>query len=142
MRFLSSAFAFAFALVLLAGDVRSEDPFASAASLTAGRAVKRSSKDGTLTADDRARIRTMGLSSADAAVVVLRKIPKTDVAKQLARLRTLARSVDGFAPSGACDGITSEGEGRGLCTGSVDGPLGRVSARMPVAARLDRKSVV
>lgn len=105
---------------------------------TTAHAERRSSKDNTLTAEDRAQFRAMGLGTADAAVVVTRRIPITDRERQLARLRTLTRSVDGFAPSGACDGITSEGEGRGLCTGSVDGPLGRVSARMPVAARLSQ----
>lgn len=105
---------------------------------TSAHAERRSSKENNLTAEDRAHFRAMGLASPDAAVVVTRRIPRKDRERQLARLRTLTRAVDGFAPSGACDGIVSEGDGRGLCTGSVDGPLGRVSARMPVAARLSQ----
>jgi len=103
---------------------------------TAAHADRRSSKDNTLTSEDRAQFRALGIATPDAAVVITRRIPMTNRDRQLARVRTLSRSVDGFAPSGACDGIVSEGEGRGLCTGSVDGPLGRVSARMPVAAKL------
>jgi hypothetical protein len=39
-------------------------------------------------------------------------------------------------PSGACDAIVSEGDYRALCLGTVDGPLGRVPVRMPVAAKV------
>jgi hypothetical protein len=53
-------------------------------------------------------------------------------------LAALSRSVEGFAPSGACEGIVSQGDGRGLCTGTVAGPLGRVPARVPVAAKLSQ----
>lgn len=112
--------------------------FATTADAEVGKPVRRSSKDNTLTNEDRAQLRAMGLANADAAVVIVRRIPFTDRERQLARVRALARSVDGFAPSGACDGIVSEGEGRGLCTGSVDGPLGRIVARMPVAAKLSQ----
>jgi hypothetical protein len=104
--------------------------------LARGASVRRTSLDGTLTADDKQRLRALGLGKLHSAAVVLHRIPKTDPAKQLARLRKLARAVDGFAPSGACDGITAEGDGKGLCTGSVDGPLGKIPVRMPVGAKL------
>lgn len=83
-------------------------------------------------------MRAIGISEVDSGVVVLRKIGNVDEAQIEQRLRTLTKSVDGFAPSGACDAITSEGEGAGLCTGSVDGPLGRVPVRMPVVASYTR----
>jgi hypothetical protein len=117
-------------------------PFESGANAAAlpqlarGQSVRRSSLDGTLNADDRSRLGALGLGKMHSAAVVLHRIPKTDQARQVARLKKLVRSVDGFAPSGACDGITSEGEGTGLCTGSVDGPLGKIPVRMPVAAKL------
>jgi hypothetical protein len=103
--------------------------------LSRGREVRRSSADGTLSAEDQARIRAMGLRS-DAAVVVLRRIPKNNAARQLARLRVLAHHVDGFTPSGACAQVRSEGDGVGLCLGSVDGPFGKIPARVPVSATL------
>ncbi len=112
-------------------------PFETPANLVAtGASVKRTSLDGTLTADDRGRLRALGLGKMHSAAVVLHHIPKTDAARQISRLRMLAHRVDGFDPSGACDRITAEGDGTGLCTGSVDGPLGRIPVRMPVAARL------
>jgi len=104
--------------------------------LAGGASVKRSSHDGTLTPDDRFRLRALGLSALHSGVVALHKIPKTDASRQIARFRKLARAVEGFSPSGACDEIVAEGEGSGLCTGSVDGPLGKVPVRMPFAAKL------
>jgi hypothetical protein len=104
--------------------------------LARGATVRRSSLEGNLTQDDKQRLRALGLGTMHSAAVVLHRIPKTDAARQLARLKKLSQRVDGFAPSGACDGITSDGEGTGLCTGSVDGPLGRIPVRMPVAAKL------
>jgi len=112
-------------------------PFETPANVVAtGASVRRTSLDGTLTADDRGRLRALGLGKMHSAAVVLHHIPKTDAARQIARLRVLAHRVDGFDPSGACDRITSEGDGTGLCTGSVDGPIGRIPVRMPVSARL------
>ena len=93
-------------------------------------------QDGSLTADDRARLSQLGLRRLHAGAVATHKIPKTDAARQVARLRSLARSVGQFAPSEACDGIVSQGEGTGLCTGHVDGPLGKVPVRMPVSTRV------
>jgi hypothetical protein len=132
-------------LACLASDAAAADltgtPFASCpnnvaiAELERGRVVRRSSAAGTLTDDDRQRLGTLGMGTA-AAVVVLHRIPRVDDGRQAARLRALARSLDGFNPSGACDAIVSEGDYKALCLGSVDGPLGRVSARMPVASTL------
>jgi hypothetical protein len=140
----------AFAVCLLAfltadvasADARAGTPFdlgANAAALpklAQGGVVTRTLADGTLTADDRFRFRALGLAHAQSAAVVLHKIKRTDGARQIARLRSLVRSVDQFAPSEACDRIVSTGESKGLCSGRVDGPFGKVSVRMPVAARL------
>lgn len=104
--------------------------------LAQGATIKRTSEGGTLTADDRFRLRGLGLPSMHSAAVVLHEIPRTDGARQIARLRTLARSLDQFAPSDVCDRIIATGESRGLCTGRVDGGLGKVSIRMPVAAKI------
>jgi hypothetical protein len=98
----------------------------------------RSTSAGNLTNDDRAKMRAIGIAKVDSGVVVLRKIGKVDEARITNRIRTLVKSVDGFAPSGACDGITAEGEGIGLCTGSVEGPIGRIPVRMPVAAAFSK----
>ena len=104
--------------------------------LAQGATVKRTLADGTLTADDKFRFRALGLPHMHSAAVVLHKIPRTDGARQVARLRTLVRSLDQFAPSEACDGIVATGEAKGMCTGHVDGPIGKVPVRMPVAAKL------
>ena len=104
--------------------------------LARGAAARRQSTDGTLTPDDRARLRALGLGRLHSGAVVLHKIPRRDPSRQLARLRRLVRAVGGFAPSEACDGIVTTGDGTGLCTRSVDGPLGRVPVRMPVSAKL------
>jgi len=137
------------AVVTLAGASASADesqlrgtPFeagpnaAAVPQLVKGGTVRRSSQDGTLTQDDKQRLRALNLSTLHSAAVVLHRIPKTDAARQIARLKKLSQRVDGFAPSGACDGITSDGDGTGVCTGSVDGPIGRIPVRMPVAAKL------
>jgi hypothetical protein len=104
--------------------------------LAKGDVVRRSSLDGTLTADDRARVRALGLERLDGAAVVLRFVPKIDPSRQLDRLRALTRFVEGFMPSGLCDSITAEGESRGLCTGTVDGPLGKALVRLPFTTEL------
>jgi hypothetical protein len=103
--------------------------------LARGASVRRQSANHTLTPDDRARLGGLGLGTLHSAAVVLHKIPKRDAA-QLDRLRALTRSVGGFSPSEACDGIVTQGVGVGLCTGSVDGPIGRIPVRMPVSAKL------
>lgn len=108
--------------------------FSLSAAADDARPVVRASYAGTLTNQDRASMRAIGISDVDSGVVVIRKIGAVDEARIERRLRALAKSLEGFAPSGACDAITSEGEGAGLCTGSADGPLGRVPVRMPVAA--------
>src|SRR5205823_848269 len=70
------------------------------------------------------------------AVVVLHKVVRTDGARQLARLRMLAHALDQLGPSEACDGIVVLGDGRGLCNGQVDGPVGKVSVRVPITATM------
>jgi hypothetical protein len=102
--------------------------------LSRGVSIRRQSTNNTLTAEDRARLGALGLRSLHAAAVSLYKIPRRD--GQMRRLRALAHAVGGFSPSEACDGIVTQGDGVGLCTGSVDGPLGRIPVRMPVSARL------
>jgi hypothetical protein len=117
-------------------------PFESGANAAAlgrlaqGATVKRSSADNTLTPEDRSRLRALNLPHAQSAAVVLHKINRTDGPRQIARLNALVRSVDKFAPSDACDGIVATGESRGVCTSHVDGPVGKVAVRMPVAAKL------
>ena len=105
--------------------------------LDAGGWVRR--EGGTLTADDRARLGTMGLGKMHSAVVALHKIPKRDAGRQMARLDGLVHAVGGFAPSEACDALVTQGDHVGLCTGTVDGPLGKVPVRMPVNAKLTRE---
>jgi hypothetical protein len=104
--------------------------------LAQGATIRRTSEGGTLTPDDRFRLRGLGLPTMHSAAVVLHEIPRTDAARQVARLRTLARSLDQFAPSDVCDHLVATGDSRGLCTGHVDGGFGKVSVRMPVAAKL------
>jgi hypothetical protein len=104
--------------------------------LAQGATIKRTSEGGTLTPDDRFRLRGLGLPSMHSAAVVLHEIPRTDGARQMARLRSLVRSLDQFAPSDVCDHLVATGESRGLCTGRVDGGFGKVSIRMPVAVKL------
>jgi hypothetical protein len=104
--------------------------------LAAGASVRRQSTDNTLTADDRARLRGLGLGTLHSSAVALHRVPRTDAARQMTRLRALVKTPGGFAPSEACDGIVTQGEGTGLCTGTVDGPLGKVPVRMPVSAKL------
>jgi hypothetical protein len=106
--------------------------------LSEGATVKRSSEDKTLTANDRRRILALGLPHPHAAAVVLHKIQRTDGARQLARLELLSRSLDALAPSDACDQLVATGVSRGMCSGHVDGPFGKVAVRMPVSARLTR----
>lgn len=105
--------------------------------LKAGSAVIRSTADNSLTQDDRFRIRMLGLKKTHSAAVVLRKIPRTDVSRQSARLKAFAKSLETLAPSGACDAIVSAGDSHALCTGHVDGPLGKVPVRMPVASKIE-----
>lgn len=107
---------------------------AGSASADEARPVVRASYTNTLTPQDRASMRAIGISDVDAGVVVIRKLGNLDETRITQRLEKLSRSVDGFAPSGACDAITSEGNNAGVCMGSTDGPLGRVPVRMPVVA--------
>jgi hypothetical protein len=102
--------------------------------LSRGASIRRQSTNNTLTQDDRARLRGLGLGNLHASAVSLHKIPRR--AGQMARLHALVHAVGGFSPSEACDGIVTEGDGTGLCLGSVDGPFGKVHVRMPVAAKL------
>lgn len=108
---------------------------ARAAGLEQDVVVRRSSEEGTLTDDDRLRLREIGLARPQSAAVVVRKIRRADAA-QLSRLRALVQAPEGFGPSGACDRISGQGEAHAMCTGHVRGPLGEVPVRMPVAARL------
>ena len=104
--------------------------------VTRGKTVKRSLADRSVTAQDRSQLRALIGRDPHAGVVLMHKIPRrTDT--QAKRLRKLVAAVDGFAPSGACDEIVREGTGTGLCVGTADGPVGKIPARMPVAARLD-----
>jgi hypothetical protein len=107
--------------------------------LARGVSIRRQLANNTLTQDDRMRLNALGLGTLHSAAVSIHKIPKRDV-EQIARLRSLARAVGGFAPSEACDGIVTEGNGTGLCTGSVEGPFGKVPVRMPVSAKLQESS--
>jgi hypothetical protein len=104
--------------------------------LAQGTTVKRTSADNTLTQEDRSRFRAIGLPHTHSAAVVLHKIQRTDDARQRARLADVARSIDKLAGSEACDRLVSTGEGKGVCTGHVDGPFGKVPVRLTVAARL------
>lgn len=106
--------------------------------LKLGSAIIRSTEDNSLTPDDRFRLRMLGLKKTHSAAVVLRKITRTDVVRQEARLRAFARSLETLAPSGACDAIVSAGDSHALCTGHVDGPLGKVPVRMPVSSKIER----
>ena len=105
--------------------------------LKAGGSIVRSSADNSLTQDDRFRLRMLGLKKTHSAAVVLRKIPRTDVARQSARLKAFAKSLDSLAPSGACDAIVAAGDSHAMCTGHVDGPLGKVPVRMPVSSKIE-----
>jgi hypothetical protein len=109
---------------------------AAIARLSQGATVKRSSLDNTLTPEDRSRFTALGLPHTHAAAVVLHKIKRTDGARQLARLQLLARSLDRFTASEACDPIIATGDSQGMCSGHVDGPFGKVRVRMPVASKL------
>jgi hypothetical protein len=123
-------------------NVMQGTPFESGANAAAldklaqGGTVKRTSADNTLTPEDRSRVRALGLPHTHSSAVVLHKIKRTDGPRQLARLQALVRSLDKFAPADACDGIVSTGDSKGMCTSHVDGPLGKVAVRMPVAAKL------
>jgi hypothetical protein len=101
--------------------------------------VRRSAAERTLTADDRAALRALGLTSMHAAAVVIRKIPRHEGA-QLARIEKLVRAVDMFGPSGACDAIAPEGPGKGTCNAKTDASLGKVSVRTPFAVKLDKNA--
>jgi hypothetical protein len=106
------------------------------ASLANGGFVRRSTAERTLTAEDRNRIGELGLQKLSSAAVIVRKIPRSEGPRQLARLEALARAPEGFAPSGACDEMVGQGEASALCSGHVSGPMGNVPVRMPVAAKL------
>jgi hypothetical protein len=132
-----------------AEDALTGTPFAAGANAAArgqlerGGAVRRTSANGTLTGEDRAALSALGLRRMHSAAVALHWIPKTNPQRQIERLRTLARSVEAFGPSGTCDSIKVEGVGRGVCSGSVDGPIGRVRVRIPVAVELvERESAM
>jgi hypothetical protein len=103
-----------------------------------GGTVRRASLDGTMSAEDWSRMRGLGVEHAHSAAVALHFIPRTEPSRQLARLESLAHAIVGFAPSGLCDRLVAEGDGRGLCTSNVEGPLGKVDVRLPVAAQLSR----
>lgn len=105
-----------------------------------GGFIRRSTAEGTLTAEDRRRFRELGLGSPQSAAVIIRKIARSDGPQQLARLQALTHAPVGFAPSGACDEIVPQGEARALCTGHASGPFGNVAVRMPVAARLGQSA--
>lgn len=121
----------ALALALPEGRAR-----AAAPPVERGGVTKRSTMEGSFTAEDRVHIREIGLPSPHAAVTILRKLGKSEGGRQQARLRALARAPEGFAPSGACDELVADGEAHGLCRGHVSGPLGDVAVRMPIAAKL------
>jgi hypothetical protein len=104
--------------------------------LAQGGFIRRSSAEGTLTAEDRRRFRELGLGKPQSAAIIIRKLAKTDGTRQLARLQALTHAPEGFAPSGACDEIVPQGEAHALCTGHASGPFGSVAVRMPVAVRL------
>jgi hypothetical protein len=104
--------------------------------LEQGGMVRRSTADGTLTAEDRRRFRELGLARPQSAAVVIRKMARSEGPRQLARLQALTHAPEGFAPSGACDEIVPQGEAHALCTGHASGPFGNVAVRMPVAVRL------
>jgi len=101
-----------------------------------GATVRRTSLDGTMNADDWARMQSLGVEHAHSAAVALHFVPSTVPARQIARLESLARAIVGFAPAGVCDRLVSEGDGRGLCTSTVDGPIGKVDVRLPVVTQL------
>ena len=105
-----------------------------------GTFTRRSTAEKTFTAEDRARLGELGLTKPSSAAVILRRIPRSEGPRQLARLEALARSPEGFAPSGACDEMVGQGEASALCSGHVAGPMGDVPVRMPVATRLRHDS--
>jgi hypothetical protein len=102
-------------------------------SLDQGRAVRRSIADKTFTAEDRAALGQLGFQAVHAGVVVLHKIPKRSE-KQVERIKALVSKLSGFSPAGACEAISNEGPGRGMCAGTTEGPIGKVNVRMPVQA--------
>lgn len=104
--------------------------------LESGGLVRHSTVERNLTVEDRARLGELGLARPSSAAVLFRKIPRSEGPRQLARLQALAHAPEGFAPSGACDEMTSTGDANALCSGHVAGPLGSVPVRMPVAAKL------
>jgi hypothetical protein len=108
--------------------------------LASGAFVRRSTAEKTFTAEDRTRLGELGLAKPTSAAVILRKIARSEGPRQLARLEALARSPEGFAPSGACDEMVGQGEASALCSGHVAGPMGNVPVRMPVATRLKHGS--
>jgi hypothetical protein len=101
--------------------------------LDQGRAVRRSIAEKTFTAEDRAAMGQLGFRAVHNGVVILHKIPKRNE-KQVERVKSLIRSLAAFSPANACDSITSEGPGRGVCSGTTQGPIGKVAVRMPVQA--------
>lgn len=113
---------------------------ADAPTLANGGFVRRSTAERNFTAEDRTRLGELGLAKPSSAAVIFRKIPRSQGPRQLARLEALARAPEGFAPSGACDEMVGQGEASALCSGHVDGPMGSVPVRMPVAARLKHGS--
>lgn len=119
-----------------AGDARA----AESPALASGGFIRRSTAERNFTAEDRARLGELGLAKLSSAAVILRKIPRSEGPRQLARLEALSRAPEGFAPSGACDEMVGQGEASALCSGRVDGPLGSVPVRMPVAAKLKHGS--
>jgi hypothetical protein len=102
---------------------------------TKGTVVRRSTMEGNLTAADRESIRELGFGRLHAGAVVIRKI-MTNHGQQLARLRDLVSAVEGFKPAGLCDKIVRQGVGRGICHAQVEGPIGAVPLRLPLAAEL------
>jgi hypothetical protein len=125
--------------VVLGGLTASHSARASVPQATERGVTKRSSLEGSLTAEDNARLRELGLTCPQSAVVILRKIPKSEGGRQFARLRALARAPEGMAASGACDEVLPQGEASALCRGHVRGPFGSVAVRMPIAARLTER---
>jgi hypothetical protein len=125
-----------FATAIIIAITGADTARASVPPVEKGGVTHRSTTRGNLTAEDRRRFRELGLVRPHSAVVIMRKIPKSEDGRQYARLRALAQAPERFAPSGACDELRAEGEARALCLGHVAGPLGSVAVRMPIAATL------
>lgn len=126
-------------LALLFAGLATTTSASAAYAAVDGPAVKvaeRSTRAGTLTVEDRRDLRELGLMRPHAAVIVVRKLPRSSDGRERMKLRALAHAPQGFAGSGACDELIAEGEARAACRGHGGGPFGNVALRMLIETTL------